>query len=264
MNTAWEDRLVVAAGHRLHLRCAPGPAAARTTAPVVVLHDAGAESIDAPAWDLVATRQSVVQVLLPGIGRSDPVPAGADVRWMADVLGALLTDLHAAGGTGLRQLVGTSLGGWFALETALAHPGLVDRLLLLDPAGLHSPARYLFALFADGQGTDGHDGLLGPLMRQHGTSADPAAAAPYVAGMTAAALHSWNAHIGDPSLLVRVRDLDIPSTIMWGAADALIPLAHGDALAQAIGAQAQLVVVPGAGHLLAVDAPEQVASRLVP
>lgn len=225
--------------------------------PVIVLHDAGAESVDAEAWALVARDRAVSQILLPGVGGSDPIPTGASMPWLTD----LLADAITAGCDGPATVVGTSLGGWFAMETALAHPDCVGRLVLLDSAGLHSPPEYLFALFADGQGQAGHDGLLGPMMSEHGVDADPAAIAPYLADLTAAALHSWSAHIPDPSLLARVGVLQAQTSIMWGADDALIPLAHGRALADAIPG-ATFEVVPGAGHLLAIDAPDLVSARV--
>lgn len=251
-----EERVQVGqAGHLLRLRLA-GPAAGD---PVVVLHDAGAESVDAPAWALLAQHVDVVQVMLPGVGGSEPPPPGADLRWTTDLLRDLLHGLWQVPGV----LVGTSLGGWFALETAIAHPTSVGRLVLLDTAGLHTPTAYLFGLFAAGQGHGGQDALIGPLMARHGAPAGRAASAAYVAGLTAAALSSWSAHTPDPSLQARAAGLGVPTTVLWGSHDALIPLAHGRALVRALGDAAELVVLDG-GHLLAIDAPEAVASRVAP
>ncbi len=224
----------------------------------MVLHDAGAESVDAPAWDMVAEHRPICQVMLPGVEGSTDVPDGADITWMTGLLADVLVTLGAPPTT----VVGTSLGGWFALETALAHPALVQRLVLLDTAGLHSPPGYLFGLFADGQGQGGHDELLGPTMRNHRVPDHPAAIAPYLADLTAAALHSWSPHLPDPSLLTRARQLTTPTTILWGADDALIPVAHGRALAEVL-PNATLEVVTDAGHLLAVDAPALVAARIL-
>ena len=273
----WTDRVLDIDGTRVALRCAgptgrvhsgpsegpecthqlsccdPDPCTDPSTAEsVVVLHDAGAESVDAPAWEQVAAERHVVQVILPGVGDSDPVPTGATMTWMTTLLAAVIRR------SGTRPtVVGTSLGGWFALETALAHPSSIGRLVLLDCAGLHSPPGYLFALFAAGQGHGGHDALIGPTMRQHGVPGDPPALAPYLADLTAAALHSWNAHVPDPSLLTRVTRLDLPTSIMWGADDSLIPVHHGRALAAAIPGAA-MDIVPAAGHLLSIDAPDRV------
>jgi pimeloyl-ACP methyl ester carboxylesterase len=250
----WTDERVVVGGTAVHVRRAGG---ARLR-PAVVLHDAGAESVDAPAWTRLAEQVPVVQVLLPGVGGSDPPPPGTDMAWVTALVAGVLGHVGARPGV----LVGTSLGGWFALETALAHPGAVGGLVLLDPAGLQRPPGYLLGLLAAGQGQAGQDGLIGRLMARHRAGAGRAAAAPYVAGLTAAALHSWSPATPDPSLLVRAADLSVPTAVLWGARDALIPVAHGRALVRAIGSAASLEVVPGAGHLLAVDVPGLVAVRV--
>ena len=273
MTRIWADEHVRVGGSDgalVHLRRAGGRAGAEEASgdhaaaqekgvqPVVVLHDAGADTLDAPAWGRLAGRVEVVQVLLPGFGDSEPPPPGADVRWITGLVRDLLGRLWSAPGV----LAGTSLGGWFALETALAHPAAVAHLVLLDAAGLHTPPGYLFGLFAAGQGQDGQDGLIGPLMARHGAAdGGMPAAAPYVAGMTAAALHSWNPYVPNPSLLVRCAGLPVPTTVLWGRDDALIPVTHGRALTAALGGCAELVLLSG-GHLLAIDAPEEVASRV--
>jgi pimeloyl-ACP methyl ester carboxylesterase len=179
------------------------------------------------------------------------------MAWVTDVLATAVRTLWSDPVV----LVGTSLGGWFALETALQHPDIACGLLLLDSAGLHTPTSYLFRLFLDGQGQGGHDGLIGPLMAAHEAPDEPPMVAAYTTTMTAAALHSWNAHVPDPSLLVRATALDLPTRILWGAKDALIPVSHGRALTDAIRG-AELFVIPDAGHLLAIDAPEEVMGRL--
>ncbi|MGI9018178.1 MAG: alpha/beta fold hydrolase [Euzebya sp.] len=257
MAMTWTDQLMDVGGTRLHLRRA-GPSCGPASDPVVILHDAGAESVDAPAWELVAACRPVVQIMLPGVGESPRPPTGVDMSWVTDLLAGAVRELCQ----GPVVLVGTSLGGWFALELALAHPQVVGPLLLLDIAGLHSSRGYLFGLFTDGQGQAGHDGLLRPLLQRHRAPDEPQATQAYITTMTAAAMLSWSPYVMDPSLLARVGRLRSATTIMWGERDALIPLTHGQALAKAM-PDAELVVVADAGHLLAIDAAEQVSRRLI-
>ncbi|CAN5203282.1 alpha/beta fold hydrolase [soil metagenome] len=242
-----------------------GPAAGPR---LLVLHDAGAETVDAPAWEDLAADHRVVQVLLPGYRRSTPPPAGAGIGWVTDHLAAVMDALCWADA----HVTGTSLGGWFAIELALAHPGRVTRLTLCDPAGLQQPQAYLLALFADGRAAHGTERIIEQTLLAHLPRAQrdvaampPALAvatmAPYLVDMAAAALSSWNPWVPSPSMLRRAAAIDVPTTIMWGERDALIPLDHGRALAGAV-PSARLVVVPGAGHLLPVTHPAHVVAQV--
>ena len=56
--------------------------------------------------------------------------------------------------------------------------------------------------------------------------------------------------------------IEMPTLIVWGAQDELIPRSEQDALAAAI-VGSRLVVYPGIGHGLHWDAPERFANALV-
>jgi pimeloyl-ACP methyl ester carboxylesterase len=113
----------------------PGLAFTRTGAgePLVLLHGLGSSR---GAWAAVvpalATHFDVVAVDLPGFGDSDALPAHIEPTpaALAGMLAALLDELEITG----PHLVGNSLGGWVALETAKIRP--VQSVTLLSPAGL--------------------------------------------------------------------------------------------------------------------------------
>lgn len=258
-----EEVLALASGQAIVTLAGPADAP-----PLLVLHDAGGDTVDAPAWTDLARDHRVAQLRLPGHGGSTPPPAGVGLAWVTDHLAAVLDGL----GWASAHVVGTSLGGWFAAELALAHPGRTARLTLCDPAGLQSPQGYLLALFADGRASAGTDALVEQRVLSHlstdqrDVAANPtavtrAAVAPYVAEMAAAALSSWNPWVPDPGMLARLPALRVPTTIVWGERDALIPLAHGRAMASAIPG-ARLVVVPRAGHLLPLEHADRVAAAV--
>lgn len=105
-----------------------GPPAAPT---VVLIHGLGATSASflPTLWDLSADFR-VLAVDLPGFGESDkpvrPLHAAFFARWLAGFLDAV--------GASRAHLVGNSMGGRVAIETALRSPDRVDRLALLAPS----------------------------------------------------------------------------------------------------------------------------------
>ena len=102
--------------------------------PVVLLHGSGANSA---VWRddiglLAATRRVVLVDLLGEPGLSDPVRLDLTTSATADWLAGILDGL----GIGATDLAGISLGGWTATDFAIRHPGRVDRLALVCPAGI--------------------------------------------------------------------------------------------------------------------------------
>lgn len=242
-------------------RAGTGPA-------VLYLHDAGGDTLASPALDDLAADHDLVVVDLPGYGRSGD-PVGLDhVDRVVELLAALLDHLGWEAAT----VAGTSLGGWFALELALAAPTRVTGLLLADAAGLHLPEDYLLALFSRGQAAAGTERLVeAALVARLGAQGEgvaqmpPALAAatvgPVVTDLAAAAASSWDPYLLNPRLLGRLRGVRCPTTVLWGERDALIPMSHGRALAAGI-PQARLVVRLETGHLVALEEPEAFAAEL--
>jgi pimeloyl-ACP methyl ester carboxylesterase len=233
---------------------------------VLYLHDAGADTLASPAFDDLTVDHDLVLVDLPGYGRSDPPRRLTTPADIADALAHLLD--HLDWRTAL--VAGTSLGGWFATELAIAHPQRVSALLLADAAGLHTPEDYLFALFSEGRAAANAEQLVADaiwsrLPEDEAVADDPEVAAavwqPWVAELAAAASWSWHPYTRNPRLLALLPRIAAPTVVLWGERDALIPLEHGRVLRQRIPG-AELRVVEGAGHLVALDAPAAFAEAL--
>jgi pimeloyl-ACP methyl ester carboxylesterase len=121
--------LVDVGGYRLHLDVA---GAAEPGEPTVIL-DAGSGSMAAQwGWvrDDLAGSTRVVAYDRPGTGYSDAPPAPLDAAGLAADLGEAL-DL--AGVEGPYVVVGHSMGALTARAFAVAHPGQVAGMVLVDP-----------------------------------------------------------------------------------------------------------------------------------
>jgi pimeloyl-ACP methyl ester carboxylesterase/putative sterol carrier protein len=102
--------------------------------PVVLLHGLGASKVSfLPTLDGLADRYEVHALDLPGFGKSSkPLPTGRrySMAWHADAVQGYLV----ANGIPDAHLVGNSMGGRIALETALRHPRSVRSVVGLGPA----------------------------------------------------------------------------------------------------------------------------------
>lgn len=106
--------------------------------PLVLIHGLGSATT---AWRLIipglANEYDVIAFDLPGHGQT---PYRHGVRMDPRSLGELVIQNLDAFGVETFDLVGSSLGGWVALEIAAAHPDRVNSVTALAPAGLwHRP-----------------------------------------------------------------------------------------------------------------------------
>lgn len=240
---------------------------------------------EADTWRRViaplSERHRVVAPDLPGFGRS-PVPEHA--RLSPPYLGALLVELIEHLGMRRVTLVGSSLGAALSQVAALANPGLVSRLVLVD-GGLLAMNRLnasLLLMLVPGAGEKRYRSLAGDL------DAAFASLVPYYArlgnlpeeerrflrervGERVASETQMRAYFsslrgfatwmlaGGRRSARRAVELGIPTTYVWGAQDHIIPLQAGRA-AHAKHEGSRLVVIPDAGHLPHQETPEEFLS----
>ena len=106
--------------------------------PVIVLHGWGANSQTVSSIQMVLREtHRTIAPDLPGFGVSDPPP----VPWGAEEYAESVRGLMRALGIERASLIGHSHGGRTSIVLAATHPELVDRLVLVDSAGLR-PKRH--------------------------------------------------------------------------------------------------------------------------
>jgi pimeloyl-ACP methyl ester carboxylesterase len=106
--------------------------------PLILLHGGlGSGEMFGPVLPMLAERHQVIAVDLQGHGRTADIDRPLDVRLMADDIGALISHLRLAA----TDVVGYSLGGGVALQTAARHPSKVRRLVMVS-ANLRPDAIY--------------------------------------------------------------------------------------------------------------------------
>jgi len=238
--------------------------------PVVLLH---AFPLDRTMWAPVAGRLAAasvpsVAVDLPGLGESPLPDAPPDLAVSADAVARVLDALDVP-----RAVVaGVSMGGYVALAFARRHRERLAGLALVDSKaeadGDEARAnreRIATAVLGEA-GTRALapmlDGLLGAT--SHATRPDLVARvrALLAAAPPAGVAWSQRAMAARPDAGAELARIAVPAAVVVGEEDGLTPPAAARAAASAL-PDAVLTVVPGAGHLSPLEAPDDVAAALL-
>lgn len=235
------------------------------TVPVVLLHALG---VDATMWSAqrTALRAAGHEVWAPNqCGYADS-PPGLDA--IADDVARGLDDLGAAQAV----LVGASMGGYVAMAFLRRHSGRTAALALLGTrAGADDEAtaagRRAFAdAFLDPAARPGVIAAALPGLVGSTTLARRPEVVDRVAGLVSAADPAevaWcqRAIAARQDSFDVLRSADVPAVVIAGAEDALVPAEETRRMADAL-PRGELVVVPEAGHLSALEAPAEVNAAL--
>jgi pimeloyl-ACP methyl ester carboxylesterase len=231
-----------------------------TGAPLLFLHDAHIGAAWLPFHDRLAERHEVVLPEHPGYGAADAPP------WLDRVADLANFYLDALARLDLRRvhLVGAALGGWIAAELATRDTARLASLTLIDPWGLRvdgaggidpfvtNDEQALCDLFADPKAADAS---VARLLAPEGEDA-------LLKGKMVTAKLAWQPRLHDPHLGKWLHRIDVPTLIVWGERDRLLPPAYGAAWQAAVPG-ARLAAIAGAGHLPAVEKPGETASVVV-
>ncbi len=211
-----------------------------------------------PVHDLLARRHAVYLPVHPGFGTSEGLE---EIESIEDLVFHTV-DVMEALGLARVDVVGLSLGGWLAAELALRHADRVNRLVLVDAAGVRVPGVPMGNLFMASP-PKARALLFHDPASEIATTLVPDAPSPedlplVLRGREAAARLLWHPYVAYRKLTGRLRRIQAPTLGVWGADDRLIPSAYGAAYARGI-PQARLVTLERCGHLPPFEQPERFA-----
>jgi pimeloyl-ACP methyl ester carboxylesterase len=249
--------------------------------PVVLLHGMGASS---SAWHLVMPRLArhcrVLALDLPGHGQSPPPPnTNLHGAWFRK---AVCRFVEETAGDGV-ALIGHSLSGGLALLAAMEAPYLFSSLTAVSPAGLGPELALglrLQCLPAVGQGMAllapalfralGRDRVERLLLRRFAPNGEGAAVLPLLreALTTYASREAVRGYFrllrevatirgqrARYQVAHRLHELRLPTLVVWGALDRVLPVAHAHR-AQAACPHLDVRVLPGCGHSPHLECPD--------
>lgn len=231
-----------------------------TGAPVLYLHDTFCYEW-MPVHDRLAAHYDVLVPLHPGCAGSDGFES---IDTMEDLVFHYL-DVCDALRLPKPVLLGPSLGGWLAAELAIRYAEKFRALILVDALGLRlseAPATDLLrldaaqmraAVFADPHSPAAYS--LIPDVPPQDTMRH------YLQSRQLLARFAWQ-FPDNPKLTNYLYRVTVPTLIVWGEHDTVVPLAHARAYRDGI-PQAELVVLPRCGHLPQAEQPAALADTLL-
>ena len=225
--------------------------------PVLLIHGAGGHHLSWPPQIRRLHDQRVYAVDLPAHGRSDGIGRQRIEDYSNDVL-ALMDELRIFRAV----LIGHSMGGAIALDTAIRHPTRVLGLgmigsgarLPLDPAILRNAAQEANFPVALKQ------------IGEHSFAAATSArlkelALARMAEVRSAVLHGDLLACDAFDRMADLRGVDSPTVIICGVEDQMTPPKYSQYLHQQI-ADSVLHIVKDAGHMVMLEQPDHVAGHL--
>ncbi len=211
----------------------------------------------------------VVAVDLPGFGAS-PMPP-----WEITIpnYGRFLRDFCERVGIARCSLIGNSMGGFIATEVAITEPERVDELVLISAAGItwararREPVAVLgrvgmaaapLALRIQ------TSGMRRPRLRKiafQGVFHDPLALRRemlwenFVPAMQSPGYLDAMTNLVGYDIRHRLEEIEVPTLIVWGRNDRVVPVPAANAYEKRIGDNAELVIFDRCGHVPQIERP---------
>ena len=215
-----------------------------TGQPLVFLHGAGGHTGWMAFLDELASQFTVFAPEHPGFGQSDDPP------WLDEVadLAYFHLDLLKALGLDRVHLMGTSLGGWVAAEMAVRSTARLASLTLIGAVGITADGKPIPDIFRMPDDENLRRFYADPERARRRLAdlakADMKLVAKNRATVTRLAYRPRFHNLGLAKWLHRI---DVPTLLVWGAADGLVPPEFGEAYRSLIPGS-RLIVLPDAGH----------------
>jgi pimeloyl-ACP methyl ester carboxylesterase len=254
----WREEMMTVAGMQLQvLHGGQGE-------PLLLLHGAGGNPGWLPYCEALAHHFHVYAPSHPGFGTSDRPDWMERVHDLAYFYRWFLEERRLAP----LAVLGFSMGGWLAAEMAAMYPVSICRLVLVGAAGikpqvgeiadifLMTPQEVQALRFYDPSQVPHYQELFGKE-----PTAEERQAAAWDREM--AALLTWKPYMYNPKLPFVLAQVKVPTLIVWGKQDAIVPVECGELYQQAI-PRATLAVIDRCGHSPQLEKPQEFLDAVVP
>jgi pimeloyl-ACP methyl ester carboxylesterase len=216
--------------------------------PLLILHD----ELGYPGWmtwnESFGHDRTLVIPLQPGYGKSPRIEWIRTFRDLAGFYSQVVRELKLAP----IDVIGFSAGGFIAAEMAAADPAIFSKMVLVAPMGI-KPAEgeimdifpitirtHLRATVADPAGTP-------EFMKLYGGEMTPDQFEMFENARAEASRIGWEPYMHNPSLPNLLRGVKVPTLLVWGTSDHVVPRGCIDAYKRAL-PQAREATIKDVGH----------------
>jgi pimeloyl-ACP methyl ester carboxylesterase len=225
--------------------------------PLLYLHGANGVAKIQPFLEQLAEKFDVLVPEHPGFGMSDEPEWLDNVQDLAFFYLDLLDQLQLP----KVAVIGSSIGGWLAMEMAIREPKRFEALVLVGAAGIRIPEAQPGDIFLWSPETAARRTFVDPKFIEFALANPPDIDTGLKNKHTVAKL-AWEPRLHNPMLAKWLHRLKMPVQLAWGEQDQIMPIAYAHAL-QKLLPQAQLQVFSNCGHLPQTEQPEKFVKSAV-
>ena len=218
--------------------------------PLLFLHGANGAPVVLPFMEKLAQRFDVLIPEHPGYGKSD------EPEWLENIHDIAYFYLDFLKQLNLKNVtvVGSSMGGWIAMEMAVRDTSRLKSLVLSSPAGIAAPGVRAADIF-----------LMAPEEMVRNLFVDQKLAEARLAqpedidislkNRHTTARLAWEPRLHDPYLPKWLHRIDVPVKILWGRQDRILPVAFVDVYRKLL-PKAEISILENCGHLPHAEKPD--------
>lgn len=219
--------------------------------PLLFLHGANGAPVVLPFMEKLAQRFDVLIPEHPGYGKSD------EPEWLENIHDIAYFYLDFLKQLNLKNVtvVGSSMGGWIAMEMAVRDTSRLKSLVLSSPAGIAAPGVRATDIFLMAPEEMVRNLFLDQKLAE-ARLAQPEDVDISLKNRHTTARLAWEPRLHDPYLPKWLHRIDVPVKIVWGRQDRILPVAFADVYRKLL-PKADISIIESCGHLPHAEKPDE-------
>ena len=216
--------------------------------PILIVHD----ELGYPGWmtwnESLAHERTLLIPLQPGFGKTPRLDWVRSYRDLAGFYSQVVREMHLDP----VDAIGFSAGGFIAAEMVAADPRIFSKVVLVAPMGIKPSEGEIMDIFPITMRTHLRATVADPyktpeFTKLYGGEMTPEQFEAFEDARSETARIGWEPYMHNPSLPHLLRGTKVPTLLVWGTRDQVVPRGCIDAYKEAI-TGAKVALIEGVGH----------------